>query len=53
LYNDSMKYIRRYIERDIKKSLKIEKIVAICGARQVGKTTLCKSLFKSEDDYKY
>lgn len=41
--------ISRYLEEDIRKDLE-EKMVFLSGPRQVGKTTLAKSLLKSEQD---
>lgn len=38
--------IKRTIYKEILKSIKSKPITLICGARQVGKTTLCKELVK-------
>ena len=47
-YNYVMK-IKRDIEKDIKKKLGQGKAIVIYGARQVGKTTLLKSIFGEPD----
>jgi predicted AAA+ superfamily ATPase len=42
-------YIKRFIEADIKKSLKQNPVTAIIGPRQSGKSTIAKKLLKSTD----
>ena len=42
-------YIKRKIEKDILRHLKAKEITIIVGARQVGKTTLIKSIKKDLD----
>jgi len=39
-------YIYRFLEKDLKKYLKKKEIIAVVGARQCGKTTLLKHIFK-------
>lgn len=45
--------IKRFIQPQIEKSLFIGKVVVICGARQVGKTTLVKEIGQKYGDYSY
>ncbi|MBU1199581.1 MAG: ATP-binding protein [Nanoarchaeota archaeon] len=40
-------YINRFLEKDLKKYLNKKEIVAVIGARQCGKTTLLKHIFKN------
>ena len=40
-----MEYIDRTISESIRKVLPFFRVIVITGARQVGKTTLCKSIF--------
>jgi predicted AAA+ superfamily ATPase len=46
-------YIERELERKIKKYLKDKEIIAIVGARQCGKTTLMKHIFKDLKNAKF
>jgi len=39
-------YIYRFLEKDLRKYLKKKEIIAVVGARQCGKTTLLKQIFK-------
>ena len=43
-----MKYIKRALESNLRQSAKTYKAVLLTGARQVGKSTLLKHLFKKE-----
>ena len=43
-----MKYIKRALEANLRQSAKTYKAVLLTGARQVGKSTLLKHLFKKE-----
>jgi predicted AAA+ superfamily ATPase len=43
--------IKRKIESEIQKELKVYKILTLTGPRQAGKTTLCKSLFPEKKYY--
>lgn len=45
--------LKRELHNKIKKSLKNSSVTAILGARQVGKTTLAKSIIKELDNVKY
>ena len=47
-----MIYIERELERKIRKLLDAPEIIAVLGARQVGKTTLMKRIFDTIDDTK-
>lgn len=48
-----MDYIKRSIEKKIRKYLKRKEILAIVGARQVGKTTLMKHIFSDLKNAKF
>ena len=48
-YKFKYKMLKRILENTIKKKLKSGKVLIIYGARQVGKTTLLKSLFKNNE----
>ncbi len=45
-------YVERELERKIKRMLDVPEIIAIFGARQVGKTTLMGRVYESIDDSK-
>lgn len=45
-------YIQRHIEKDIEESLQRKEIIAIVGARQVGKTTTIKQLLSKQKNKK-
>ena len=43
--------IHRMTAEKIKDTAKLKKVVILLGARQVGKTTLLKSLFDSDSEF--
>ena len=45
---DKLRYLKKYISQD---SFKLSKMAFISGPRQVGKTTLAKSLLQTDDNY--
>ncbi len=45
-------YIRRFIEKEIKESLKTRRVILLSGARQVGKTTLLKNILIKNSIYR-
>lgn len=46
-------YLKRDLEKQIRKFLHTPEIIAILGTRQVGKTTLLKNLFENNPDCKF
>lgn len=51
--NTNIIYIKRDIEKDVRKYLNHGKVIVVYGARQVGKTTFLKNLFAKKDKTLY